>query len=156
MANKFATTDGGKLKSCETKILSMTDIFTKEKRSWIMSRIRGKWTKQEKLVHNLLKSKKIKHKMHPKMEGSPDIIIPDKKTAVFLHGCFWHKCPIHYKEPKSRKTFWKGKIERNVLRDKENIKLLRKHGWKVVTVWEHEIIKNPAKVIEKVNRYGCK
>jgi DNA mismatch endonuclease (patch repair protein) len=117
----------------------MTDVFTKEKRSWIMGRIRGKWTKQEKIIHNQLKSLKIKHKMHPKTSGSPDIILTDKKIAVFLQGCFWHKCPKHYKEPKSNRDYWLPKINRNVARDKKNITLLKKKGWKVVKVWEHDL-----------------
>lgn len=119
----------------------MADVFTKKKRSEIMSRIRSKWTRQEKMAHNYLKGHKIKHKMHPKMEGSPDIILKDRKIVIFLHGCFWHKCPIHYKEPKSRKSYWVPKIEANVLRDKENTKLLRKQGWKVIRIWEHDIRK---------------
>jgi DNA mismatch endonuclease (patch repair protein) len=119
----------------------MTDIFTKEKRSWIMSRIRSKWTKQEKLVHNKLKGLKIKHKMHPKMVGNPDIILSDKKIAIFLHGCFWHRCPLHYREPKSKRKYWLTKIEKNVLRDKKNMTMLKKGGWKVVVIWEHDIKK---------------
>jgi DNA mismatch endonuclease (patch repair protein) len=117
----------------------MVDVFTKEKRSWIMSRIRSKWTKQEKIIHNQLKSLKIKHKMHPKMSGSPDIILIDKKVAIFLQGCFWHKCPKHYKEPKSNRDYWLPKINKNVVRDKKNINLLKKSGWKVVKVWEHDL-----------------
>jgi DNA mismatch endonuclease (patch repair protein) len=128
----------------------MTDVFTKKKRSWVMSRIRSKWTKQEKLVHNYLKGKKIKHVMHPKIEGSPDVILPDKKIAIFLHGCFWHKCPIHYREPKSKRKYWLPKIEKNVIRDKKNIRLIRKHGWRVVRIWEHQINKNPEKLIDRI------
>jgi DNA mismatch endonuclease (patch repair protein) len=119
----------------------MSDIFTKEKRSWVMSKIKSKWTKQEVMAHNYLKGKRIKYKMHPKMEGNPDIIIPDKKVAIFLHGCFWHKCPLHYRPPKSRRKYWLPKIEKNALRDNNNIKLLKKSGWKVVVIWEHDIKK---------------
>lgn len=119
----------------------MTDVFTKKKRSWIMSRIRGKWTSQEVLAHNILKAMGIKHKMHPKMLGSPDIIISSRKTVIFLHGCFWHRCPIHYRAPKSKRSYWIPKIERNVARDKENVKLIKKAGWKVVVIWEHDIEK---------------
>ncbi len=120
----------------------MPDIFSKKKRSWIMSRIKSKWTSQEKKIHNYLKSKKIKHKMHPKIGGSPDIIIPDKKIAIFLHGCFWHKCPRHYRKPENNREFWVSKINKNVIRDRKNIRLLRKSGWKTVTIWEHEIKNN--------------
>jgi len=119
----------------------MADNLTKKQRSYTMSQIRSKWTKQEKLAHSYLKRMKIKHRMHPKIEGNPDIILPDKKIAVFLHGCFWHKCPKHYKEPKTKRRYWLPKIEKNVIRDKKNINLLRKDGWKVIIIWEHELKK---------------
>ena len=77
--------------------------------------------------------------MHPKLAGNPDILLKDNKTIVFLHGCFWHKCRKCYKEPKSNKAYWLPKIERNTERDAKNRKLLKKAGWKIVTLWEHEI-----------------
>ena len=117
----------------------MADNLTEEQRKKCMCSIKSKWTTQESKIHNFLKGNKIKHKMHPKIKGSPDIIIPNKKIAIFLQGCFWHKCPIHYKEPKSKKRYWVGKIKRNVLRDRNNVKLLKKQGWKVVIIWEHDL-----------------
>ncbi|MBI1972510.1 very short patch repair endonuclease, partial [Candidatus Woesearchaeota archaeon] len=78
------------------------DFLTKKERSKRMSLIRSRWTKQETKVHNMLKGNKIKHKMHPKLPGNPDVLINNKR-AVFLQGCFWHKCPIHYKKPSSNK-----------------------------------------------------
>jgi len=117
----------------------MADNLTRKQRSYTMSRIRSKWTKQEKAVHNILKALGMKHTMHPKIDGSPDVILPDSKTAVFINGCFWHKCPLHYKPPKSNRKYWIPKIENNVLRDKKNIRLLRKAGWKVIVVWEHDL-----------------
>jgi DNA mismatch endonuclease (patch repair protein) len=128
----------------------MVDVFTKEKRSWVMSRIRSKWTTQEKRIHNYLKSRRIKHKMHPKISGSPDIIIPDKKIAIFLHGCFWHRCPKHYREPKSNREYWIPKIDKNAERDKKNIRLLKKSGWKVVRIWEHDTVKNLEECVEEI------
>lgn len=107
-----------------------------------MSRVRSKWTKPEKLIHNHLKGRKIKHKMHPKMMGNPDILIPDLKRVIFIHGCFWHKCPKCYKPPETRKEYWIEKVEKNAARDKKNEKLLLKEGWKVVKIWEHEIREN--------------
>lgn len=80
--------------------------------------------------------------MHPKIEGSPDVTIPDRRKALFLHGCFWHKCSGCYTEPKTRRKYWLPKLEQNVQRDKENEKSLRRHGWKVVKIWEHELKKN--------------
>lgn len=75
----------------------------------------------------------------PKIPGSPDIILRDKKVAIFVHGCFWHKCPKCYREPKSNKEYWLPKIKRNVRRDERNAAMLRRGGWKVVKLWEHEI-----------------
>lgn len=126
------------------------DILTKEQRSYNMSMIRSRWTSPEKKIHNILKGRKIKHEMHPEMTGSPDLIIPDRKTAVFVHGCFWHRCTKHYVEPQSRRDFWLPKIERNVKRDDESFRILRKEGWKVVRIWEHDIRKNPNYAIGKI------
>ena len=128
----------------------MADNLTKEQRSKTMSRIRSKWTKQEKMLHNKLKGLKINHQMHPDVEGHPDIILKRRKVAVFLHGCFWHKCPKCYKEPKTDKKYWLPKIEKNVKRDKRNLKLLRKEGYKVVKLWEHQIKKDLNPAIKKI------
>ena len=94
---------------------------------------------------------KIEHKMHPNIEGSPDVVISNRKTAIFLHGCFWHKCPKHYKNPKSNTTYWIPKIENNAIRDKNNIKLLKIGGWNVIVVWEHEFKNNFDNVLRKLN-----
>ncbi len=77
--------------------------------------------------------------MHPKLIGHPDILIKGTKTVIFIHGCFWHKCPKCYKEPKSKKKYWLPKIEGNVRRDKRNKRLLLKTGYFVVRLWEHQI-----------------
>lgn len=128
----------------------MTDVLTPKQRSYCMSRIRGKWTKQEMKVHNWLKGHKIRHEMHPRIDGSPDIILKDSKTAMFINGCFWHKCPKCYIEPKSRKDFWLPKIQKNVERDRKNIKLLKKNGWEVLVFWEHDIKKNFDRAVEEI------
>lgn len=117
----------------------MVDNLTREQRSYCMSRIRSKWTLPEKKVHNFLKGWKIKHSMHPKIEGSPDVILTDKKIAIFIHGCFWHKCPKCFIKPKSKKSYWNPKIDKNVKRDKLKIDILKNHGWKIIQIWEHEI-----------------
>ena len=119
----------------------MPDIMSKEERSKRMSLIRSKWTNPEKLVHNYLKGNKIRHKMHPKTNGSPDIIIPEKKIAIFIHGCFWHGCKNCYRKPVNNKKFWEDKIKRNIERDKSNAKSLKKQGFKVITLWECDLKK---------------
>lgn len=127
----------------------MPDTLTKEQRSYCMSRIRSKWTSQEKRIHNYLKGHKIKHKMHPKLKGCPDILI-NSEIAVFLHGCFWHKCPKCYVEPKSKKAYWLPKLENNVKRDKKNIRTLKKQGFTVVKIWEHSVKTNFNSVLAKL------
>lgn len=128
----------------------MTDNLTREQRSLTMSKIRSKWTEHEKKIHNYLKGLKIKHKMHPKISGNPDIIIPDKKTAIFLHGCFWHQCPKHYIAPKTNVEYWLPKIEANIKRDLKNMKSLRKGGWRIKRIWEHDIRNDFEKSLEKI------
>lgn len=115
----------------------MTDVLTKKQRSYNMSRIRSKWTKPEVAVHDALKAHKIGHKMHPDIAGSPDVIIQKYKTAIFINGCFWHRCPKHYRQPKSNVAFWRKKAEDNARRDRRNIAALRRSGWKVIVIWEH-------------------
>lgn len=120
----------------------MVDNLTQKQRSYTMSRIRSRWTKQEKAVHAYLKGRKIRHKMHPKINGSPDIILPDSKTAVFIHGCFWHKCKKCWIKPKSNIEYWLPKLRKNVKRDKKNTAVLKSRGWKVLVIWEHDIKKS--------------
>ncbi len=128
----------------------MVDNLSKKQRSYCMSRIRSKWTSQEKKIHNYLKGHKIKHKMHPKIIANPDILLLNSNTAVFLHGCFWHKCPKCYREPKTNKEYWLPKIEKNVKRDRRNMKELKTEGYNVVRLWEHELKKEFNKKIDKL------
>jgi DNA mismatch endonuclease (patch repair protein) len=114
----------------------MADNLTKEQRSKTMSRIRSKWTNQEKKIYNYLKSNKIKHKMHHKMSGNPDILLTETKTAVFLQGCFWHKCPKCYIKPKTNKEYWTPKIDANVKRDRKNSKFIKAQGFKIIKIWD--------------------
>ena len=128
----------------------MADTLTRKQRSYCMSRIRSRWTSQEKKIHNYLKGRKIRHKMHPRIYGSPDLILKGRKTAIFLHGCFWHKCPKCYREPKSNRSYWIPKIDANVARDQRAKRMLRRNGWKVVKFWDHEIKSSFEKCMEKI------
>jgi len=127
----------------------MSDIFTKEKRSWIMSRIRSTETKTENKLVFQLKMNRIKFKRYPKIFGSPDFLI-GKNVAVFIDGCFWHKCPTHYRAPKNSKKFWSLKIERNVQRDNVVNSTLKKEGYKVIRFWEHDIENKMERCIKKL------
>ncbi len=128
----------------------MPDDMTFEERSRTMSRIRSRWTKQEKLMHEALNIADIAHKMHPKILGSPDLTIPNQNIAVFLNGCFWHKCPICYKPPKSNKEYWLPKLDRNVQRDLASQERLKSSGWEVLIIWEHEIKRLSAEDLVKL------
>ena len=115
------------------------DRVSKEKRSEIMSKIRGKWTKPERKAHNILKGLKVRHKMHPDLCGNPDILLKDKKAVIFINGCFWHGCPRHFRMPKTNVKFWKDKIRRNIERDRKNTELLIKKGYRVIRLWECQL-----------------
>ena len=128
----------------------MVDNLTKEQRSKCMSRIRSKWTAQEVKIHNYLKGNKIKHKMHPRLIGKPDILLTNTNVVVFLHGCFWHKCPKCFSPPKSNVKFWTKKINGNVQRDKNINEILSKEGYVVLRFWTHEIKEDSAKCFNKI------
>ena len=123
----------------------MSDKLTPEKRSWNMSRIKGKDTKIEVEVRKYLFSKGYRFRKNDKRyPGSPDIVLPKYNTVVFVHGCFWHLhegCKYAIM-PKSNVDFWKKKLYRNRERDEENHKKLEEMGWNVITVWECELKKD--------------
>lgn len=122
----------------------MTDIFTKAKRSKIMSSISSKNTKPEVILRKALFGKGYRYRInYAKLPGKPDIVLPQYKTVIFVNGCFWH-AHIQCKDahlPKTNIEFWKNKINLNVERDNKNIKQLKELGWNIIIVWECEIKK---------------
>ncbi len=104
-----------------------------------MGRVGGKNTKPEILVRKALHSAGFRFRLHRRdLPGRPDIVLPRLKTAVFVHGCFWHRhegCKLST-NPKTRVEFWQGKFDANVARDRGNEEALSGLGWKVVTIWE--------------------
>jgi DNA mismatch endonuclease, patch repair protein len=116
----------------------MTDILTPEQRRLNMSRIRGRDTKPEMLIRRGLHSRGLRYRLHDRsLPGRPDLVFPKYRTAVFVHGCFWHEhgCLLS-KVPRTREEFWRDKLTRNVIRDKLAIHRLRQEGWRVLVVWE--------------------
>jgi DNA mismatch endonuclease (patch repair protein) len=106
-----------------------------------MSRIRSKNTQPEKILKELLTQVGQKYRLHvSKMPSKPDIVITKIKTVIFINGCFWHQhkgCKWQAM-PKSNLRYWKNKLKRNVEKQKEDIKQLKKEGWKVKIIWECE------------------
>jgi len=117
----------------------MTDILSKSERSLLMSKIKSKNTKPEKLLCHILKKLGLKVFKHPKMCGSPDFFIRDLGIVVFLDGCFWHGCKKDLRLPKSNAKYWLFKINKNIIRDRKINNMLKKKGYKVVRFWEHEL-----------------
>jgi len=117
----------------------MGDIYSKTKRSSIMSKISGKETKPEILVRKYLFSKGFRFRKNvANLPGHPDIVLQKYKAAIFIHGCFWHGhsgCSKS-KLPTTRAEFWRKKIGRTIERDKEKINELVTLGWRVAVVWE--------------------
>ena len=115
-----------------------------------MSRIKGTNTKPELLFREMIDGRVFRYQ--PKgIQGNPDFANKKRKIALFIDGCFWHKCPRCYREPKSNRKFWIEKIERNVARDRKNTYNLRKNGWTVLRFWEHQIKNNPSRIYAKIN-----
>lgn len=130
------------------------DTLTSEKRSWNMSRIRGANTKPELAVRSMLHRMGYRFRISNKtLPGRPDIVLPKYRAVIFVHGCFWHRhqgCKYAY-TPKSRLDFWGRKFEGNVMRDKNNLSLLKKTGWLPLVVWECEIKHNADAVLVRVS-----
>ena len=126
----------------------MTDSFSKEERSKIMSKIKGRNTHLEIKSKRLLRGSKLRYQ--PKIFGKPDFGSKKLKIAVFIDSCFWHKCPKHFRMPQSNFHYWNLKISRNLKRAKEVNKKLKKEGWKIIRIWEHDINKNPKKCLKRI------
>ncbi len=129
----------------------MTDILSRKMRSEVMSKVRSSKTKPE------LKLKKLMGKFgfsyQPKnIFGKPDFSSKKNKIVAFIDGCFWHGCKKHYRAPKQNYKYWRKKIRRNIERDKEVSKHLKKQGWKVIRIWEHDTKNNFGKFFNKIRR----
>lgn len=130
----------------------MADVFSKEKRSEIMSKIRYKNTKPELRLRKHLWNRGHRYKIHAKLPGKPDIIFPSKKLVVFVDGCFWHKCPLCFKKPASNVEYWESKIAYNLEKDERINKELAETGWNIIRLWEHEVNKNIDACLGKIEK----
>ena len=117
----------------------MTDVFTPEKRSAVMRRVKGRDTAPEMKVRRMLRAAGIGYRLGGcGLPGRPDVVMKGRKVVVFVHGCFWHghDCPRGARRPKANADYWIAKIERNRARDARVAAELSTAGWRVLTVWE--------------------
>jgi len=117
----------------------MTDVHTREQRSFNMSQIRSKDTSPEIIVRSLVHRMGYRYALHRSdLPGHPDIVLVKYKKIIFVHGCFWHIHNCRYGKviPQTRKIFWQTKRLGNVLRDRLNLKKLRLLGWQILVLWE--------------------
>ena len=141
----------------------MPDVFTKSKRSEVMSRIRGRGNKDTELaLAKLLRAHGIKGwRRHVRIRKAeygklkfsvrPDFVFRQARLAVFVDGCFWHSCPKHKTKPKNNRAFWQRKLSANISRDQIVNWTLKTHGWHVLRIWEHELSrKNEARLGRRI------
>lgn len=119
----------------------MPDVFTTEKRSQVMSRIRGRDNKDTEIVlARLFRANGISGwRRHQKLIGKPDFTFRKQRVVIFVDGCFWHGCPKHSNMPVNNQAFWEKKLTGNRSRDLLVTKSLRAAGWRVLRIWEHEL-----------------
>lgn len=117
-----------------------------------MSRIRGFNTRPELLLRSALWRMGFRYRVRAKVFGRPDIAFSIARVAIFVDGCFWHGCPVHGVKPKSNAVFWDQKIGRTIQRGRLVTATLRREGWTVVRVWEHEIEADLARVVDRIGR----
>lgn len=129
----------------------MPDVFTKAKRSEVMSRICGRGNKDTEIaLAKLLRATGITGwRRHAALLGKPDFTFRKQRVVVFVDGCFWHGCPKHGSTPATNRAFWHKKLTGNHSRDRLVTRELRKRGWRVMRFWEHEL-QNPARVLTRV------
>ncbi len=117
----------------------MPDTISKERRSWNMSRIKGKDTSSEVSVRSYLFRHGFRFRKNVStLPGKPDIVLTKYRTVIFINGCFWHhhEACRYATIPKTRTAYWTAKFERNILNDRKNKELLEEQGWKVIIIWE--------------------
>lgn len=120
----------------------MTDVYDKAKRSAVMARVKSKDTTPERTVRRVLTRLGARYRLHRRdLPGHPDIVLPGRRLAIFVHGCFWHghDCARGSRVPKNNRDYWLAKVGRNVARDARAIAALETDGWRVEVVWECDL-----------------
>lgn len=128
------------------------DVFTKAKRSEVMSRIRGRGNKDTELaLIKLLRRQRVTGwRRNQLLFGKPDFVFREARVAIFVDGCFWHGCPKHCNTPVNNRPFWIRKLAANKARDLVVNRTLRRAGWRVVRIWEHDLSRRGAVCIRRI------
>jgi DNA mismatch endonuclease (patch repair protein) len=129
-------------------------MTTKADRSAVMRAVKARNTRPETRVRSVLHRLGYRFRLHrADLPGTPDIVLPARRTAIFVHGCFWHghDCPRGAREPKTNRDYWSAKIARNRARDADVLLSLAALDWRVVIVWECAT-KNEADLAERLRR----
>lgn len=123
------------------------DVFAGLSRSQLMSRIRGEGNKRTelRLIGIFREHGFTGWRRRQKLVGKPDFVFRMQRVCVFVDGCFWHGCPKCYRRPSTNQEFWDAKRDRNIARDVEVTKALKKKGWRVMRIWEHDLRKKNEK-----------
>jgi DNA mismatch endonuclease (patch repair protein) len=128
-------------------------IRTRLTRPEQMARIRGQDTEPELQLRRALWSQGLRYRLRIRIAGSrPDLVFPRHRVVVFIDGCFWHGCPYHYVRPRTRHDFWAQKLSANVERDRRLTEQLGQQGWRVVRLWEHEVLDHAAECVAELVR----
>jgi DNA mismatch endonuclease (patch repair protein) len=120
----------------------MTDVYDQAKRSSVMRQVKGRDTKPELLVRKVLTGLGARYRLHRKdLPGAPDIVLPGRRLAIFVHGCFWHghDCVRGARVPKANRDYWLGKVGRNRARDATSLQALAALGWRAEVLWECDL-----------------
>jgi len=124
-----------------TAVPTTTDVYDAAKRSAVMARVKSTGTKPELLIRRILTDLGARYRLHRKdLPGSPDVVMPGRRLAIFVHGCFWHghDCARGARKPKANAAYWSAKIARNRSRDEKALRDLSAVGYSVLVVWECE------------------
>lgn len=133
----------------------MPDVFSIRKRSEVMSHIRSSGNKDTELalVRLFRKAGITGWRRNQPVFGRPDFVFREARLAIFVDGCFWHGCVKHSRPPQTNRAYWRKKMIRNKARDRSSSRALRKKGWRVLRIWEHELArKNEARLLQRIRR----
>jgi DNA mismatch endonuclease (patch repair protein) len=129
----------------------MADVFSRQKRSYIMSRVKGRGNllTEIRLIELFRSHGLVGWRRNTLIFGRPDFVFPTARVAVFVDGCFWHACPRHGSIPLTNRGFWEEKLARNRKRDRLVNRTLRELGWTPIRVWQHEL-REPVRLIRRL------